>query len=117
MTIEPDVKRIARKFGVDGALIQAVVQAEGNIIKAVQCSIPSVTTREEALEITCRSAAHAMSDYLKATDAAGFVKFWGHRWAPVGVANDPTNLNANWPSNVLRLWLPRARPSTPSSSA
>lgn len=116
MTIAPDVTRIAKRFGVDAALIQAVVQAEGNIVKAVQCSIPSVTTREEALEITCRSAAHAMSDYLKASDAAGFVRFWGNRWAPVGAENDPTSLNQHWPRNVLSLWLPRARPSTSSSS-
>lgn len=104
MKIDDDVKRIAKRFGVDAALIQAVVKAEGNIVKAVQCSIPSVTTREEALEITCRSAAHAMSDYLKANSAAEYVAFWGARWAPRGAQNDPTDLNKNWPVNVLKLW-------------
>ncbi len=29
-----------------------------------------------------------------------FTKFMAARWAPVGVENDPTNLNANWPGNV-----------------
>lgn len=105
MTIAPDVKRIARKFGVDPELIQAVVQAEGNILKAVQCSLPSIRTREEALEVTCRSAAHAMSDWLKLHAAPDFVAFWGARWAPDGAQNDPTHLNRNWPGNVLRLWL------------
>lgn len=106
MTIDDDVRRIAKHFGVDAALIQAVVRAEGNILKAVQCSIPSVTTREQALEITCRSAVHAMSDYLKADriSAAGFVTFWAQRWAPQGAANDPTSLNKNWPVNVLKFW-------------
>lgn len=106
MIIEDDVRAIARHFGLDPALIQAVVQAEGNIVRAVQCSYSNVTTRQEALEITCRSAAHAMSDYLK-SDAArreAFVDFWGARWAPVGASNDPHHLNANWSGNVLYTW-------------
>jgi hypothetical protein len=70
----------------------------------VQCSLPNVTTREEALEVTCRSAAHAMSDFLKQSNPTGFVSFWAARWAPVGAANDPTSLNANWPKNVLKGW-------------
>lgn len=104
MTIQPDVKRIARKFGVSAELIQAVVIAEGDIVKAVKCSVPSVTTREEALEVACRSAAHALSDYVKANDPEGFVAFWGARWAPRGAQNDPTDLNKNWPVNVLKIW-------------
>lgn len=102
--VDPDVRRVARRFGVDPHLIAAVIQAEGNILKAVQCSIPTVTTYEEAVEVTCRSAAHAMSDYIVAHDADGFVDFWAKRWAPQGAANDPTNLNANWPVNVKRAW-------------
>jgi hypothetical protein len=104
-TIDPDVARIARRFGVDAKLIQAVVTSEGNILKAVQCSIPSVTTREEAIEVTCRSAAHAMTDFISDNDQRqGFVRFWAKRWAPQGADNDPTQLNANWPKNVGQLW-------------
>lgn len=102
--IDPDVRRIARRFGLDPALIQAVVRAEGDIIKAVQCSFPKVTTLDEALDITCRSATHALSDYVKALDADGFVEFWGGRWAPKGAGNDPKALNAHWAPNVRRLW-------------
>tara|TARA_R100000458_G_scaffold35132_1_gene32531 strand:+ start:1956 stop:2474 length:519 start_codon:yes stop_codon:yes gene_type:complete len=29
-----------------------------------------------------------------------FIKFLGARYAPIGVDNDPNNLNANWVSNV-----------------
>lgn len=104
MKIDDDVAMVSKRFGVDPALIQAVVNAEGNIVKAVQCSIPSVNTRAAALDVTCRSAAHALSDYVKATNAAGFVSFWAERWAPPGALNDPTHLNANWPTNVLKLW-------------
>ena len=105
MTIDADVKRIAREFGVDAALIQAVVIAEGDILRAVQCSLPTIATREEALRVTCRSAAHALSDYVKANAGPAFVAFWGNRWAPVGAANDPVNLNKNWPKNVRKGWL------------
>ena len=105
MKIDADVTRIAKRFGVDAALIQAVIKAEGNIVRAVQCSIPSVKTREQAIEITCRSAVHAMSDYVKANAGPEYVAFWGERWAPRGAKNDPTNLNKNFPVNVTRLWL------------
>jgi hypothetical protein len=104
VTIDADVAKVAKQFGVDPTLIQAVVNAEGNILKAVQCSIPSITTREQAIEVTCRSAAHALSAYVSANDAEGFVAFWAAKWAPIGAQNDPKDLNRNWPLNVLRLW-------------
>lgn len=103
--IDPDVAVYAKHWGLDPALIQAVVQAEGNIVKAVQCSVPTVETRAEALDVLCRSCAHALCDFAKRDHAADFVQFWAQRWAPVGAGNDPTALNANWPVNVLALWL------------
>jgi hypothetical protein len=115
--VAADVQRIAKHFGVDPRLIQAVVNAEGNIVRAVQISVPSVTTRDEAIEITCRSCVHAMSDFISGTlkdpvdplgfnnhPRASFIRAWASRWAPIGATNDPTSLNANWPRNVLRLW-------------
>jgi hypothetical protein len=105
MTIDPDVKRMAAEFGVDPALIQAVVHAEGDILKAVRCSLPRTKTREEALRITCRSAVHALSDFVKQDSPADFVAFWAQRWAPVGVANDPKALNQYWPRNVTAGWV------------
>jgi hypothetical protein len=104
MRIDADVAAISKRFGVDPALIQAVVNAEGNIVKAVQCSFPTITTRDQALDILCRSACHALSAYVSSNDAEGFVAFWGAKWAPIGAKNDPTDLNRNWPLNVLRLW-------------
>ncbi len=107
MKIDKDVQAIARHFGVDAELIQAVIQAEGGgeaIVRAVQCSLPNVKDRREAIEITCRSAAHALSDFVKANERTAFVYFWAQRWAPQGAANDPTNLNKNWPKNVLFYW-------------
>lgn len=108
MIIDPEVTAAARKFGLDPHLVQAVVQAEGGlkaIVRAVQCSYPKIDKLEDALDITCRSAVHAMSDWIKLNAGPDFVAMWGERWAPDGVANDPTHLNRNWSSNVLRLWL------------
>ena len=110
--IDAAVLKAARHFGIDPALIQAVVRAEGNIVKAVSISFPSVTTLDQALDITCRSAVHAMSDFLQTPQTSlstaslqeQFVRFWAARWAPVGVANDPHGLNHNWPGNVLKFW-------------
>lgn len=106
--IDPDVRRIARRFAGSSPtfprLIQAVVRAEGDILKAVRCSVPTCKDREEALEITCRSATHAMSDYLKDLDADGFVEYWAAKWAPKGAGNDPKNLNVHWAPNVQKLW-------------
>jgi len=109
MTIDADVNFVAHDFGIDPALLQAVVNAEGDIVRAVQCSIPAVRTREQALRVTARSAAHAMCDWITSGGEDrqhAFVAFWASRWAPIGAANDPRNLNANWASNVDRLWTP-----------
>lgn len=109
--LDTDVHAIATKWGLDPNLIQAVVNAEGGgdaIIRAVQCSIPTVTTREKALEVLCRSATHAMGDWVRTMGPgpAAYVVFFAGRWAPTGVANDPTHLNLNWARNVLNLWQP-----------
>lgn len=108
MTIDTDVATTAKYFGVDAGLIQAVVQAEGNILAAVRCSLPNTKDRAEAVRITCRSALHALYDFhFKAGGGTPeqFVAYWGKRWAPVGAKNDPKGLNANWAKNVTALWL------------
>jgi hypothetical protein len=105
MTIEQDVQHVAEYFGEDPRLLQAIVNAEGNILRAVQCSVPSCQTRDRALQITCRTINHARRDYLaQHGQNADFVAFLSKRWAPPGAANDPTHLNENWPNNVRKLW-------------
>lgn len=106
MTIDRDVLITTDRFGLDPREIQAVVNAEGDILKAVRCSLPKTKDRQAALEITCRSCVHAKRDFIVAYGfAETFVEFWGHRWAPVGAANDPRGLNANWIRNVTKGWL------------
>jgi len=107
--IDPDVRSVSALFGVDPALVQAVVTAEGDIVRAVQCSFPTVQSRDAALTITARSAVHAMCDWIKSGGEErqdAFIAFWANRWAPKGAKNDPKHLNANWASNVDRLWTP-----------
>lgn len=111
MTIDPDVRGTAHNYASSETfteLVQAVVTAEGNILRAVQCSLPSIQTRNDAIKVVCRSAVHAMADFLAADEARkdAFIAFWAARWAPQGAANDPTNLNANWAPNVDKLWTP-----------
>lgn len=113
MKIDLDVAAKAKFFGIDPKLIQAVVNAEGDILKAVRISVPTCKDRAQAIEITCRSACHRMSDFIY-YDGIGtnpdqlmdqrFVEFWRDKWAPLGAKNDPKNLNKNWARNVLKLW-------------
>lgn len=40
--------------------------------------------------------------FAKAGGQGDFIEYFGNRWAPIGVANDPTNLNKNWIGNVQK---------------
>lgn len=106
MTLDADVITTAKRWGLDPKLLQAVVHAEGDILKAVQKSLPKTQTRQDALEITCRSCVHAMRDFLVEYHfGQTFVTYWGHRWCPPNAANDPRGLNGNWVRNVALDWL------------
>jgi hypothetical protein len=106
MTIDADVVMTAKHWGLDPRLLQAVVIAEGDILQAVRCSLPKTQTRQDALDVTARSCVHAMRDFITSYNfGPTFVEYWGHRWAPPNVANDPRGLNANWVKNVATLWL------------
>jgi hypothetical protein len=114
-------------------LILAMVRAEGGqaaMVKAVQCSRPDVTTFSAALAIACKTIRNRVIDYQErgigplfvlvhhtrsdpwTMEAAPrrlavsetFIRFLAARWAPIGVANDPTNLNSNWAGNVIAIY-------------
>jgi hypothetical protein len=104
------VVAVCHQWGLAPAPIFAIIEAEGgsayHLIKAVQCSEPTITTFIKALDVACRSYVHALSDEAMAT---GLVRVavmarLQRRWAPLGVDNDPKNLNANWLTNVLSQW-------------
>src|SRR3954466_8073988 len=75
------------------------------IIRPVQCSVPSIQTRDKALEVVCRSLNHRRRDYIaQLGQNADFIAFFSIRWAPPNARNDPTHLNENWANNVRQLW-------------
>ena len=84
-------------------LVGAIITAEGGtsdaLIKAVNKSVGSASF-QDAIDITCRSIAHALIDYAEPTLPGAFVSFLAARWAPIGAANDPTKLNQNWIHDV-----------------
>jgi len=56
MTIDPDVRGVAAHFGLDPLLVQAVVNAEGNIVRAV---LPALVTRHRNRLIGRHASTHA----------------------------------------------------------
>jgi hypothetical protein len=107
---------------------------EAAFIRAVQCSKPEVTTIEHALAVACKTIRNRVEAYCGFCEAGGpplfvfmthtgadpwtqepgpkrlrlsdrFIEFLGARWAPRGVANDPTDLNKNWVPNVKSLYV------------
>ena len=88
-------------------LIDAMVTAEGGaaaFLRAVRITMPDCPSYEHARWIAANTIAHALwDDFLEGRDDAtiAFVRFLGSRWAPAGVANDPTRLNEHWVPNVL----------------
>lgn len=108
-TIDSLVHHRAKHWGLPPALLQAVVDAEGGLpalVKAVQCSIPDIVDIGPALDITCRSLVHRLADFLldERDLRVEFLNYFGTKWAPVGVANDPQNLNANWARNANAIY-------------
>ena len=111
-------------------LLLAMVQAEGGreaFIRAIQCSRPDVREFPLACAIACKTIRRRVDGYqhigpvleMAETDGQdpwtkednphvliptdGFIDYLGARWAPVGVSNDPHDLNHNWAANVKAL--------------
>ena len=115
-------------------LLLAMIRAEGGqaaFIRAIQCSRPDVQDFGTALAIACKTIRNRVIDYQERSIgpplfvlsrhtrgdpwtgesfprriavSETFIRFLAARWAPVGVANDPTNLNINWAGNVITIY-------------
>lgn len=110
--IDPDILATATHWATTprfAAWIAAIQQVEGGrdaFLRAVQCSVPSVTTRPGAIEVACRTTTHQMFDFLIDHGLmAAFIDYFGTHWAPPHVANDPTQLNAHWVPNMMQIFL------------
>ena len=120
------IATISAYYGIDAAMLQAIVDAEGGreaYIRAIECSRPEVSTFEVALAVGAKTVRNALGMYPGSpfvlmphtgpdpwTGENGarrhcyshdFIARLGSHWAPIGAANDPKNLNLNWVPNVL----------------
>lgn len=125
------------------ALVEAIVRAEGGeqaMVRAIQCSFPDCRTLDEALARTCKTIRNRILAYVDFVDkplyvsirlgakdpwtgedrprrlrlSDDFIAFLGARWAPIGVVNDPGNLNTHWIGNVQKIYA-RLIAQTPAS--
>lgn len=84
--------RAGREFGV---LSEAADTYEA------QCRVAALSVRNNTYRYVVRFKEWPVDPHGRLSEA--FTKFMAARWAPPGVTNDPTNLNAHWPGNVWRV--------------
>jgi hypothetical protein len=100
VTLKPDAETI--NF-IQNTLVPymrgAIKVAEGNSKNFGVLSTKTANSHE-AEQVLDNSIRNSYLRWLQAGQPGKFVDFMAARWAPVGVANDPNNLNANWPTNV-----------------
>ena len=104
--------RTASEVGVPAVMLAAIRLAEnGRAGREFGVLSESANTYEQQARICALSIRNNTYRYVQKTaqwpiDSAtgqlsyGFVTFMAARWAPLGVQNDPDNLNAHWPKNV-----------------
>jgi hypothetical protein len=114
----PQIQAWSAKRGVDPLFIAAIRHAEnGGPGKELGCLGVGADTYDAQLRVATRTIAGYVANYplspFVLVDALGFKRLgyapafilWTqHRWAPAGVANDPTNLNANWLTDVTEAY-------------
>ena len=106
----PLIKEAASKYGVNPYFMAAIRRAEdggpGREFGVLSVEAPSY---EEQLKVACLTVAHRMVLFHGGAHSRingvsvmsfNFIQWFAHIWAPLGVGNDPHNLNANWPDNV-----------------
>lgn len=123
----PLIREVAKKVGVDPALLMAIRQAEGG--KKFPFGImPSKPYKQStgykesgqfkkfsselekqavwcAWTIKANQSRWASLNWLKkAAHGNDFLRFLGSRYAPIGAGNDPNGLNRNWVPNVSNFY-------------
>lgn len=79
----------------------AVKVAEGNPRNHGVLSVKT-TDSNEASRVLDNSVYNNLVRWNAAGRPGKFVDFMQQRWAPIGVSNDPHNLNKNWGGNVRK---------------
>ena len=81
-------------------LANAIYRAEGGAKTRHPYGILTkykTTTPRQACINTCK---HKYKDWQAAGNPGSYLEYLASRYAPIGAANDPTNLNKNWLKNV-----------------
>lgn len=103
---------VADDFRVDPAFLAAIRKTEnggpGREMGILSVSAPTVI---EQYTVAARTVSNNLSRYQSETGNTAlvdrqrysddFVRWFSARYAPIGAANDPTNLNANHAGNLL----------------
>ena len=89
----------------DEAIANAIYKAEGGKRACVPYGILSVKVKDEAEARrvcinTIRNNKRRYADYGH-RQYKTYLSFLASRYAPLGVSNDPSNLNVNWLKNVM----------------
>ena len=104
--------RMAAEVGVPATMLAAIRLAEnGRAGREFGVLSENADTYEQQARICALSIRNNTYRYVQKTEqwpidsatgqlSRGFVEFMALRWAPLGVGNDPDNLNAHWPGNV-----------------
>ena len=79
----------------------AVKTAEGNPRNHGVLSVKTANSAD-ASRVLDNSIYNNYSRWVQAGKPGKFVDFMQKRWAPLGVSNDPKNLNKSWAPNVRR---------------
>lgn len=79
----------------------AVKVAEGNPRNHGVLSVPTAN-EGDASKVLNDSVYNNLVRWHEAGKPGKFVDFMQKRWAPIGVSNDPRNLNKNWAPNVRK---------------
>lgn len=80
-------------------LAAAIKVAENNPRNNGVLSVPTANAGQ-ASHVLDNSVYNNYARWVQAGRPGTFVDFMQQRWAPIGVANDPSNLNKNWAGNV-----------------
>ena len=109
----PLIKACCTAYGVNAYFVAAIRVAEnGNPGREFGVLSTPAPTYADQLRITCETVAHRLTLFAGnaharigkvSVQSRAFVDWFAQIWAPGGASNDPTDLNANWASNVLML--------------
>jgi hypothetical protein len=99
----PKIQAAAHEYAVSPYFVAAIRHTEngapGREFGVLSVSAP---TYEDQLRVTCLTVSHRMRLFIPAPHdplSGLFIQYFANCWAPVGVENDPDNLNVNWFTN------------------